>query len=42
MGHERQDLRHCFDMHLSFLESGAMLPELDTAIFEPERAVSKA
>ncbi len=42
MGHERQDLRHCFDMHLSYLERGAMLPELDTAIFESEQTVSKA
>ena len=28
------DLRHCFDMHLNYLEHGAMLPELDLRIFE--------
>jgi len=38
MGHIRHDLRRCFDMHLSYLEHGAMLPDLDLAIFEPQHA----
>ena len=35
MGHIGHDLRRCFDMHLNYLEHGAMLPELDLTIFEP-------
>jgi len=37
MGHIGHDLRRCFDMHLSYLEHGAMLPELDLTIFEPHQ-----
>ena len=37
MGHIGHDLRRCFDMHLNYLEHGAMLPELDLTIFEPHR-----
>jgi hypothetical protein len=29
------DLRHCFDMHLNYLEHGAMLPDLNVAQFGP-------
>lgn len=35
MGHIRHDLRHCFDMHLNYLEHGAMLPDLNVAQFGP-------
>jgi hypothetical protein len=28
MGHIGHDLRRCFDMHLNYLEHGAMLPGL--------------
>ena len=35
MGHIRHDLRHCFDMHLNYLEHGAMLPDLNLAQFGP-------
>jgi len=42
MGHIRHDLRHCFDMHLNYLEHGAMLPDLDLSIFGPQLAVSKS
>ena len=28
-GHIRHDLRHCFDMHLNYLEHGEMVPGLD-------------
>jgi hypothetical protein len=37
MGHIGHDLRRCFDMHLNYLEHGAMLPELDLTIFEPHQ-----
>jgi hypothetical protein len=42
MGHIGHDLRRCFDMHLNYLEHGAMLPELDLAIFEPIRSQDRA
>ena len=42
MGHIRHNLRHCFDMHLNYLEHGAMLPDLDLSIFEPQMSGSKA
>ena len=35
MGHIRHDLRHCFDMHLNYLEHGAMLPDINLAQFGP-------
>ena len=35
MAHIRHDLRHCFDMHLNYLERGAMLPDLNVAQFGP-------
>jgi hypothetical protein len=35
MGHIGHDLRRCFDLHLNYLERGAMLPALDLTIFEP-------
>ena len=35
MGHIRHDLRHCFDMHLNYLEHGAMLPDLNVSQFGP-------
>ena len=38
MGHIRHDLRHCFDMHLNYLEPGAMLPDLNAAQFGPHHA----
>jgi succinate CoA transferase len=31
MGHIRHDLRRCFSMHLSYIEQGSMLPELDVS-----------
>jgi propionyl-CoA:succinyl-CoA transferase len=40
MGHIRHDLRHCFEMHLNYLEHGAMIPELDLLQFAPQHAVS--
>jgi len=33
-GHVRHDLRHCFDMHLNYLERGVMLPDLNLTQFE--------
>jgi hypothetical protein len=33
------DLRRCFDMHLNYLEHGAMLPALDLTIFEPDQTL---
>ena len=42
MGHIRHDLQHCFEMHLNYLEHGAMLPDLDLSQFEPQHAVSSA
>ena len=39
MGHIPHDLRHCFDMHLSYLEHGAMLPDVDFTQFEPRHAL---
>src|SRR5271165_2686684 len=35
MGHIRHDLRHCFDMHLNYLEHDVMLPDLNLAQFGP-------
>ena len=40
MGHIRHDLRHCFDMHLNYLEHGAMLPDLNLAQFGPHHAAA--
>jgi succinate CoA transferase len=40
MGHIRHDLRHCFDMHLNYLEHGAMVPGMDMSQFEPAVAAS--
>lgn len=34
MGHIRHDLRRCFDMHLNYLEHGAMVPGLDLSPFQ--------
>jgi acyl-CoA hydrolase len=42
MGHIRHDLRRCFDLHLNYLEHGAILPELDLTIFEPIRSRDRA
>jgi len=42
MGHIRHDLRHCFDMHLSYLEQGAMIPGLDLAQFKPQEVTTKS
>ncbi len=39
-GHIRHDLRHCFDLHTNYLESGAMLPDLDLGQFELRHAPS--
>jgi propionyl-CoA:succinyl-CoA transferase len=39
MGHIGHDLRHCFDMHLNYLERGAMLPDLDLSQFESSHPV---
>ena len=33
MGHIRHDLRHCLDMHLHYLDHGAMQPDLNVAQF---------
>jgi succinate CoA transferase len=40
MGHIRHDLRHCFDMHLNYLEHGAMVPGLDLSSFTPQGVAS--
>jgi len=42
MGHIRHDLRHCFDMHLNYLEQGAMIPGLDLAQFKPQEVTTKS
>ena len=34
MGHLRHNLRQCFELHNNFLETGAMLPELDLSEIE--------
>ncbi len=36
-GHIRHDLGRCFDLHRSFLEHGAMLPDLDLSSFEEKK-----
>ena len=40
MGHVRHDLRHCFDMHLNYLERGVMLPDLNLAQFEEHEGMA--
>ena len=42
MGHIRHDLRRCFEMHVNYLEHGAMLPELDLSQFAPQRVAAAA
>jgi len=37
MGHIRHDLRHCFDLHVNYLDHGVMLPGLDLSQFGPPR-----
>jgi hypothetical protein len=34
MGHLRHNLRQCFELHNNFLETGAMLPDLDLSEIE--------
>ncbi|MCE9637462.1 MAG: succinate CoA transferase [Planctomycetes bacterium] len=34
MGHIRQDLARCFELHRNFQQTGRMLPDLDLAAFE--------
>jgi acetyl-CoA hydrolase len=41
MGHIRHDLRHCFDMHLNYLEEGAMVPGMDLSSFASQGVVAK-
>jgi succinate CoA transferase len=40
MGHIRHDLRHCFDMHLNYMEHGAMIPGMDLKQFEARRTTA--
>jgi acyl-CoA hydrolase len=40
MGHIRHDLHRCFDMHLSYLEHGEMVPGLDVSSFKAEGVAS--
>jgi acyl-CoA hydrolase len=42
IGHIRHDLRRCFEMHLNYLEHGAMLPEPDLSQLEPRPAAGPA
>lgn len=37
LGHIRHDLRKCFELHLNFLEYGAMLPDLAASAFGDDR-----
>jgi acetyl-CoA hydrolase len=34
MGHIRHDLRRCFELYTNYLETGAMLPDLNLSQFD--------
>jgi acetyl-CoA hydrolase len=38
MGHIRHDLRRCFELYTNYLETGAMLPDLDLSQFDVPHA----
>ena len=37
-GHIRHDLRRCFELYTNYLETGAMLPDLDLSQFDVPHA----
>ena len=42
LGHERQDLSRCFELHRNLMETGQMLPDYDPKLFEEKATLVAA